>query len=165
MVSRHQDRAYTLAVSIVKDHMRAQDVLQEAFIKAYRGLRRFRERAGFATWLHTIVVRASLDERKRHKTSDRIDMLSNVQVMDVPASDDAIHADESRLYINRALDLLKPDEALAIRLFYLAEFSVKEVQRATGFSPAKIRVDLHRGRKHLRGQLDQFLGDETKDLL
>ena len=64
-----------------------------------------------------------------------------------------------------ALDRLKADEALVLRLFYLCDMSLKEVQQITNFTSSKIKVDLHRGRKNMEIVLKGLLGNQLKDLL
>ena len=64
-----------------------------------------------------------------------------------------------------ALNKLNNNEALVLRLHYLAELSIKEIEKATGFSSSKIKTSLHRGRNNLHFQLKEILGNEIDDLL
>ena len=59
---------------------------------------------------------------------------------------------------------MKADEALVLRLFYLSELKVEEVEQITGFGKSKVKVSLHRGRKNLAEILKQTLGKEIEDL-
>jgi RNA polymerase sigma-70 factor (ECF subfamily) len=70
-----------------------------------------------------------------------------------------------RHYIQTALASLASDEALVLRLFYLCELSIREVQEVTRFSNSKIKVCLHRGRKNMYQALQNLLGPESKQLL
>jgi RNA polymerase sigma-70 factor (ECF subfamily) len=72
---------------------------------------------------------------------------------------------DQKKYINLALEKLRPDESLLLRLFYLSELHIKEIEKITGFKTSKIKVDLHRGRENLHFQLKQLLGNDIKYLL
>jgi len=73
--------------------------------------------------------------------------------------------EDQKKYIQKALDLLKPDEALILRLFYLCELKISEIEEVTGYKVSKIKVDLHRGRKNMQNALHQLLGNESQHLL
>ena len=67
LVRRHSERAFRAAYRVVRDEELARDVVQEALIKAYLGLRRFESRSAFYTWLYRIVVNLALDRRRRDR--------------------------------------------------------------------------------------------------
>ena len=159
LVERHQARAYGVALGILHDPGQAQDVLQEAFIKVYKGLRRFREDAAFATWLHIIVVRTALDAAARGKQQPAV--RHDEQALTTRPGESA----DREQFLRQALQRLKDQERLVLQLFYLQELSLHEIQRATRWSPSKIRVTLHRARKSLDAELERMLGDEKHDLL
>ncbi|MFQ5699940.1 MAG: RNA polymerase sigma factor [Myxococcota bacterium] len=69
LVRRYSERAFRVAYRVVHDEDVARDVLQDALIKAYRGLRRFENRSAFYTWLYRIVVNLALDRRRRARPS------------------------------------------------------------------------------------------------
>ena len=75
LVERHQDRAFGLALRIVRSQVDAEDVAQEAFVRAWQALPRFRGDSTFGTWLHRIVARRALDravslrDRQRREAS------------------------------------------------------------------------------------------------
>ncbi len=77
----------------------------------------------------------------------------------------SITGEERKKYILLALQRLRPDESLALRLFYLCELSIDEMAEITGFGTSKIKVDLHRGRDNLYFHLKRMLGDEMNQLL
>ena len=67
LVRRHSERAFRAAYRVVRDEELARDVVQDALIKAYLGLRRFESRSAFYTWLYRIVVNLALDRRRRDR--------------------------------------------------------------------------------------------------
>ena len=72
LVRRHSERAFRAAYRIVRDEELARDVVQEALIKAYRGLRNFESRSAFYTWLYRIVVNLALDRKRRDRGGDTV---------------------------------------------------------------------------------------------
>lgn len=164
LVEKYQEVSLALAYSVVKDTALAEDVLQEAFVKVYQKLDQFRFESQFSTWLYRIVINTCYNELKKRK----VKVTLSDETMELTASEKAEVLAEGQLqnqYINQALNAMKTDESLVLRLFYLSELSLKEVSQATGFSLSKVKVSLHRGRGNLEFQLRQLLGEEIKDLL
>ena len=73
LVRRYSERAYRAAYRVVRDPHQSEEIVQEALIKAYRGLRRFESRSSFYTWLYRIVVNLALDRRRREKRAPALE--------------------------------------------------------------------------------------------
>jgi len=73
LVRRYSERAYRAAYRVVRDQQAAEEVLQEALIKAYRALPRFEARSSFYTWLYRITVNLALDRRRRGKRAPAVE--------------------------------------------------------------------------------------------
>lgn len=148
--------AFSIALSVVKDEFLAEEVVQNAFVKAYRNLDKFNRDAKFSTWFYRIVTNEALLTLKRKKR----------EIIDfgIEYKEDII--DENEIYsmqyedmsnlVNEALKQLSPKESLALRLFYLEEESVKSVGEITGWSASNIKVILHRARKNMIGVLNHL---------
>lgn len=164
LVYIHKDVSLSLAVSILKDAVLAEDVLQDVFIKVFHKLHTFSFKSSFTTWLYRIVVNTSYNELKKKKYHLSIDDSESTYVISAISKDTMSESDQKK-YIQLALERLRPDESLVLRLFYLCELSIKEIEVITRFKPSKIKVDLHRGRGHIHKELQQLLGDDLKYLL
>lgn len=164
MVDAYKDMSLSLVVSIIKNQVMAEDVLQEAFIKVFQKIHTFKFKASFSTWLYRIVVNTSYNELKRNRFTSQIDTLETVSEFQLN-KEDLLQEENQKRFINLALGAINADEALVLRLFYLSEMSIKEIVKITGFSSSKVKVCLHRGRDNLNFQLRKLLGDELKDLL
>ncbi|MBX2877676.1 MAG: sigma-70 family RNA polymerase sigma factor [Saprospiraceae bacterium] len=167
LVERYQNVSYTLACSIVKDEQRAEDVLQDAFVKVFKHLKSFREGAKFSTWLYRIVVNAAytaIEKEQRH-SSRRAENPKELIVIDEEKIFSKLQQHERKKHIQAVFMQMKAEEALLLRLYYLAELSVKEIQKTTGFSASKIKVGLHRARKNMLTHLRRQMGDESKHLI
>lgn len=163
LVEKYKDVSLSLACSILKDQVRAEDALQEAFIKVYQKLHTFREDANFSTWLYRIVVNTSYNHLKKRKNHTRLSEISKMHLENTERN--ILKENDQKKYICLALDQLRPDEALVIRLFYLCELKISEIKKITGFKESKIKVDLHRGRNNLHAELKKIMGKEIDMLL
>lgn len=161
LVDKHKDVSLSLACSILKDTQTAEDVLQDVFMKVYSKIDTFQFKSSFTTWLYRIVVNMSYNALKRMKHHEEIDTMITLGSEDKKGMETA----DIEKYVSLALQLLKRDESLVLRLFYLCELKIGEIQKITGFSSSKVKMDLHRGRQHMEKQLERLLGDELKHLL
>lgn len=166
LVDLYKDKSLSLAVSIVKNETLAEDILQDVFIKVYKKIATFKFKSKFSTWLYRIVVNTCYNELKKQKYTVAIEESETVLPETVNSSQEQpLRIKDQKKYIKKAMQKLKTDEVLLLRLFYLCEMSLKEIESISGFSASKIRVDLHRGRKNLEQQLKQLLGNEIHSLL
>ncbi len=147
LVRRYQDRVLNLARRIVTDADAAADVTQEAFIKAYQQLHRFRGEARFSTWLYRITVneartylrtqrrrRARWEKYGRREASEPVVMKAAEQAGPLVA----------------LLQELPEKQRVALALFYLQELSVAEIAQAAGAPTGTVKARLSRGRERLR---------------
>lgn len=144
--------AFNVAVSIVKDDHYAEEIVQDAFLKAFNGLKSFNRKAQFKTWFYRIVVNESFQKARRIKND--YDKLEFSEVKESKLADRCDLHDNPSERIAKAMSVLSPKESLALNLFYLEEHSLKELAEITGWSIANTKVILHRARKNLRAQLE-----------
>ncbi|MEM8900608.1 MAG: RNA polymerase sigma factor [Bacteroidota bacterium] len=161
LVNNYKDDAFALACSILKDHEWAEDVLQDAFLKVFQKIQSFKYQSAFYTWLYRIVVNRCYNELRRKKHTRR-EPLENISELE--QGTDFPNPNNVNEYVILALNQMKSDEALVLRLFYLSELSIEEVIQVTGFGKSKVKVTLHRGRKNLADLLRKYLGREIEDL-
>lgn len=168
LVDRYKDLAYSIAVRIVKDAQDAEEVAQDAFVKAYKSLNTFRGASKFSTWLYTIVYHAALSKARKLK---RFTPLNQVEAAEIP--DDSRHADsmsdltaeERQRFLAQAMDRLHPIDATLLNLFYFDEQPVQEIANITKMSVSNVKVRLHRARKQLHTELNRLLQSEIRSIL
>jgi RNA polymerase sigma-70 factor (ECF subfamily) len=151
LVDRHRDRAYALALRILRSPGEAEEVAQDAFVRVWRALPGFRGESLFSTWLHRIVVRRSLD---------RLAVLRNRRVREAaleeapePRAENAATdpvARERAARIERLMDRLTETQRTVVTLFYHQDRSVEEVARTLGLPENTVKTHLHRARAALR---------------
>ncbi|MCU4176070.1 RNA polymerase sigma factor [Carboxylicivirga sp. N1Y90] len=163
-VRQYQHMAYSVAISVVKDEFLAEEVVQEAFINVYNKLDSFKGNSKFSTWLYRIVINKafrSLDKQKK-LSYESIDDAETVLSDD---SFEPLSKDEQSYYINETLQQMPPKESLALRLFYLQEMSMEELQDVTGWSLSNVKVILHRARKRFYTLINALLKTEVNSIL
>ncbi|MDX1349274.1 MAG: sigma-70 family RNA polymerase sigma factor [Putridiphycobacter sp.] len=164
LVDRHKNMVYSLVLRMVPNQQDAEEVAQDAFIKAFKAIKQFRGNSKFSTWLYRIAYFTAINHLRKKKalTSD-IDF-DSIQNTDETALD-SMNLLDQKAYINKALTYLKPIERQLIALFYLEDFSNKEIGEITGLSQSNIKVSLLRSRKKLAGVLNALLNDEIELLI
>ena len=150
---------------MVGDRNAAEDLAQETFIRAFRGLGSLRDESKLSTWLFQIaknVARESLRERRRTGTRVEID---DEEVFFEPHDERPTPAGqlldkELSGVIRKALMRLDEDKRLVFTLKVLQHRSYEEIAEITGFSVGKLKTDLHRARAEMRRRIGPYLGGE-----
>jgi len=163
LVGQLQRRASRLAFSYLRDGADADDVVQEAFVKAFQALGAYREDLPFETWFSRIVTNAALDRLKSRGRRARWQQpMPEADESDrwMPASDGrtpeaAMVARETVRAVRRAIDDLPARQRLVLLLSHLDGRTSREVSQMTGISESTVRVHLHRAVHRLRRALDR----------
>lgn len=147
LVALHQAGVLALAYGLTADRGRAEDVAQEAFLKAWRGLGRFRGDASFSTWLYTITRRVVLDEVRRPA-------VRTVPVDEVVALADQHTGDpDLRGDLDQALQALDRPQREAFLLVAVLGLSYREVAEMTGCPAGTVASRVFRARGRLAAEL------------
>ena len=164
LVDRHKSYAYTLAIRIVGNHEDAQEVAQDAFIKAYNNISSFKGDSKFSTWLYRIVFNTAIS-RKRKKKLPVTDIEKAYSVFDDQAgSNEGIRDKERKHWLEQAISNLAEDDSFLITLYYFQELSLEEMADVTGFTPNLLKVKIFRARKKLAEWLGKNLKEEITSL-
>ncbi len=162
MMSETKRRAYTMALQLTRNPSDAEDLVQDTYVKAWRGFDTYVEGRPFLNWLLRIMQRAYLDSRRRDNPIRKAESLNSmvspsdgeVQEMpivdDEPTPDEAVLREETRRELYHALSELPDVYRTAILMCdieFLSYAEIAEVQRTT---IGTVRSRIHRGRKLLR---------------
>jgi RNA polymerase sigma factor (sigma-70 family) len=165
LANRHKDYAFTVAYKIAGTREDAEEIAQDAFIQAFQALPTFNNEAKFTTWFYRIVFNAALMfKRKNRIQTDDIQTSQTARFASADTDND-LKIKEQRVYIQRALNHLSPDDVTVITLFYLKEHSLEEIAQIVGASAETIKVKLCRARKRLAEEMKKILGKEVKTLM
>ncbi|HWJ61286.1 MAG TPA: sigma-70 family RNA polymerase sigma factor [Acidimicrobiales bacterium] len=162
LVKRTSADTYTLARRLVSDDDDARDVVQDAYLRAYRSIGSFRGDAQFTTWLYRITANCAsthLGRRRRHR-HDELD--EEVDVPDVkPEHDPQAAADGALLrhQLEDAIAQLPPRLRAVVVLRDIYDLSHAEIAEHLGISESAAKVRLHRARRRLRTQVFPLAGE------
>lgn len=149
-VDTYQDMAITIAFRICGNKQDAEDIVQNAYVKAFHNLHTFRTDSKFSTWFYRIVYNTALTHISSSGFSTEF---VEYQQMDTESSFsewdtlERINEQEKKAVINETLEKMPKDESLLLTLYYLEENSVKDIVLITGLGESNIKVKLHRARK------------------
>jgi len=160
LVRRYKQKVFRLAARFVRDNDELDDICQEAFIKAYQSLKKFRGDAPFEHWITKIAVNVCYDVlRKRSRKRDDVPLDSVAFSIGAPQTSDDCSGEEARHILGNALAKLRPKDRMVITLLNLEEKSVRETASLTGWSEANVKVRAFRARKELKRILEDERGE------
>jgi RNA polymerase sigma-70 factor (ECF subfamily) len=159
---RHSSRAFTIAYRITKNQNDAEDVVQDAWMKAYVHLNTFDGRAKFSTWLTRIAINSALGilRRKRARPETSMEITDDEawhpwEIADQTMNVEELYArHESVERLRRAICRLQPTLRNVVEIHQSNDRSVKEIAELAGISVAATKARLLRARKILRRALD-----------
>ncbi len=164
LVYLHKDRLYAFIFRMARNHHNAEEICQDAFLKAFASIDSFSPNYRFSTWLFTIGYRVCLNRlrRKTALTGD-IDLAAlSISDNDTPsASLESSEASELKGRVWQAVDKLSPPQRATVLLFYRHDHSCQEISRVLEVPVATVKSHLHRARLQLRKSLESL---SEKDL-
>ena len=164
-VEKYQDMAFGIAIGMSGIREEAEEIVQDAFIRAFRGLGNFRREAKFSSWLYRIVVNEGLKRVEKKKNGQ--EKVPRSELPETIASDlndglQLLERAEKQKIVQHVLAQLKPKEALVLQMHYLHEMSIGEIEENTGFSVPQVKVLLHRARKSFYAVLHTLYAKELR---
>ena len=157
LVVLHQDRAYALALRITRSPADAEEVAQDAFVRAWLALARFRGESSFATWLHRIVARRALDRwsglRARRGREVQVEEAESLPDPVVPAPAVApgdFEAATRGRRLERLVMRLPAAQRMAVTLYYYEDRSVEQAAAILEMPENTVKTHLARARAALR---------------
>lgn len=159
LVKRYQPRLYKFVFRYTRNHQDAEDIIQETFLRVYRGRSGYRRIARFSTWLYTIALNLA---KSHYRKNSKMVMMSihsreDEEEQEVPElSDQHFYPDEltdntlmmSRLY--RAIDMLPEEFREVILMRDLYELTYDEIESITGLPMGTVKSRISRGRSRLQ---------------
>jgi RNA polymerase sigma-70 factor (ECF subfamily) len=171
LVEKYEGRVYRHLRKMVKDNSLAEDMLQETFLNAYRGLSRFEGSSSFSTWLFRIATNVALMylRKNRPEMVEYDDQIGDGDHRAVPAVStefvstplDILLSSEGRVKIEQAIDSLPVLYRSALVLRDVEGFSLEEVARIMDCSVAAVKSRLHRARNSVRELLSSYYTERS----
>jgi len=175
LVNRYERKIYRLAKNITRNDEDAEDVLQDAFLKAYTHLDNFKGDSKFYTWIVRIAVNEALMRLRKRKTDRSVPLDEPVELgeetvtREIAVWDDnpeqRYSQEEWRRILDEAVDELKPDFRTVFVLRDIEELSTEETAETLGISVPAVKSRLLRARLALRERLTRQFKRKGEDLL
>ncbi|MEX2424398.1 MAG: RNA polymerase sigma factor [Acidimicrobiia bacterium] len=159
LVRRHQAMALRVAALVVGDPTEAEDVTQDAFVKAHRNLHRFTSGRPFRPWLLTIVRNESRNRRRRRGRQAQLTLRAArdpVSEGATPSSESGVIAEETRRRLLDAVNGLPEHYRLVVGCRYLLELSEAETAAVLGVSTGTVKSRTARGLERLRAVVTEL---------
>jgi RNA polymerase sigma-70 factor (ECF subfamily) len=157
LVDRHKNRAMTLAVRLVDNRQEAEELVQDAFVRVYRGLDSFRGDAKFSTWFYRILYNVCMTRALRKPLRDTLtDAMgegnpeAEVMLDADPSALEQLEVRETAEMLHEELGRIPPQYRVALTLFYVQEMSHDEMASVLQMPIGTVKTNLSRGRIALR---------------
>lgn len=176
IMQRHNRRLYRVARSVLDDDAEAEDVVQEAYVRAFTHLDGFRGEAQLSTWLTRIALNEALGRLRRRRITvdlkdiDAINDQGEARVIYLPSArqdsdpEAAAARTEVRRLLEQAMDELPAHFRMVLVLRDIEEMSTEETASHLGLRPETVKTRLHRARRLLRRSLDRTLSSAVSDV-
>lgn len=158
LVQQHAPYVYNLALRMLSDPHEAEDMAQEAFLRAWRSLPKFQMKAQFSTWLYRIVT--NLCYNRLPKLKRELEALETNEVIDLPSHHPSalsvVLTTELQQYLYQAIENLPDSYRLLISLRHLQGMSYADIAKTTGLPLGTVKTGIYRARQQLKEALNAY---------
>jgi len=168
LVSRYESKVYSLALRMVRNPEDAEDVLQDTFLRAYRGIKSFQGASTFSTWIYRITANSALMRLRKKQLptvsiEDQEERETPVNIADwTPGPVEQLMTQELQTEMDEAIEALPPEFRQVFILRDIEERSNAEVAEILDLSVAAVKSRLHRARLKVRNRLAGYFTDSEK---
>lgn len=169
LVTRYESKVYSLAMKMLRNPEDAEDVLQETFLRAYRGIKSFKGNSTFSTWIYRITANSAL-MRLRKKQLPQVSIEDSderdapISIADwAPGPVEQLLNQEMQRVMDEAIEALPPEFRQVFILRDVEEMSNADVAEILDLSVAAVKSRLHRARLKVRNRLAQYFSETKAD--
>jgi len=170
LVERHSRRLFRLAYRMMGNEHDAEEVVQDAFLRAYRRLDQFESRANFGTWLYRICANCALDQRRKlrgesqrveppppedSESQDPLDVVPSAE----PGPERLALSGEMGAQVQAAMDSLSAMERMAFVLRHVEGLGIEEIAQALGLNQGATKNSIFRAVQKLRRHLEPLVSE------
>lgn len=146
LLTEYQHYIFTICNTVLKNKEESEEATQDAFIKIIKALPTYVKKGKLTTWMYSVAYRTALDYLKKRKVTQELNGYDMAAQSDI---EKAIFRAEDKKAVNRLLDMIPPEDAGLIRMYYLEEMSMNELASHVGLSVSNVKVKIYRTRKQL----------------
>jgi RNA polymerase sigma-70 factor (ECF subfamily) len=168
IMRRYNQRLYRVARAILRNDNEAEDVIQDAYVRAYTNLSQFAARAPFSTWLTRIAVNEALARRRSHAKHPEVDLVEfdgEFSMKDSQSSNPEQNATGAQLreFLEQAVLDLPEQYRAVVMLRDIEELSTAETAHVLDLTEENVKIRLHRGHGMIRNWLFERIGTGAKE--
>ncbi|WP_102029511.1 RNA polymerase sigma factor SigW [Salirhabdus sp. Marseille-P4669] len=162
VVSFYQNKVYQICYRMLGNSHEAEDIAQEAFIRAYTNIHSFDDKRKFSTWIYRIATNLSIDRIRKKKPdyfldaevqgTEGLNMYSQLSA-DQPLPEEEVETLELQSYIQKQIQSLPEKYRSIITLRYVDDLSLQEISEILDMPIGTVKTRIHRGREALRKKL------------
>ncbi len=170
LMRRYNQRLYRMSRMILRDDAEAEDVMQDAYVRAYEHLDQFAGKAAFSTWLTRIAIHEALARKRRRGRHDELDAMpmsgESMPMMksSAPSPETNTATAQSRELLEQAIESLPENYRSVVVMREVEEMSVAETAASLGVTEAVVKTRLHRAHAMLRKELYSRAKGRATDL-
>jgi RNA polymerase sigma-70 factor (ECF subfamily) len=170
ILRRYNQRLFRVARSIIGEDAEAEDIVQEAYVRAFQNLRQFEGRSQFSTWLTKIAVYEATARRRKRRRLLLVDPAGDADIDSMANYPDHRNAGEEasqkelKEVLASAVDALPADLQIVFTMRMVEQLSTDETAECLELTPANVKVRLHRARLQLQAWIDRQIGKESREL-
>ncbi len=159
LVSKYQGLVLHVVGRMVQQQDEVEDICQEVFIKVFKTLKRFRGDSKLSTWIARIAYNTAITHIRKQKRRGEVSYSEQPALIgmkkDSALNEKIIEKEEAIKYLLQLIEALPVHYRTVLTLFYLEEFSYKEIEKITGMPEGTIKSYLSRARKLLKGKIEK----------
>jgi RNA polymerase sigma-70 factor (ECF subfamily) len=173
IMQRHNRRLYRIARAVLRNDSEAEDVVQEAYVRAFTNPAEFRGEASLATWLSRIALNEALGRIRRHRPAADLTSLESsrtrAEIIPFPLASPQLDPERTmaqrqiQLLLEQEIDKLPNDFRMVLVARVIEEMSIEETAALFGLRAETVKTRLHRARKLLRDALEKQVGSVLRD--
>ncbi len=158
LVDRYKNKAFSLLKRMLKNDMEAEEILQDSFLKAFNGLKNFKQESKFSTWFYRIVYNTALTKLSSKRRKIENEMTSVEDHLELESKVDYNLAEQKNIseVINSLIEKLPEKYSSVINMFYLNGISCEEIAEITSTSVSNVKVLLYRARNTFKDILVKY---------
>jgi RNA polymerase sigma-70 factor (ECF subfamily) len=177
LMTRHRSRIYAAAMNLLHNHADAEEITQDTFIRAHRGLARFRGDSSVATWLHRIAVNLARNRywyffrRRRHSTLSLDASLGDAgdstfsDLLSAPGPDPSQESSRNEFVtsVESCMEKLEPSHRRILTMRTLLDQSYEQIASTLGINVGTVKSRIARARERLRARLAEECPEFSRD--
>jgi RNA polymerase sigma-70 factor (ECF subfamily) len=173
IMQRHNRRLYRIARAVLRNDSEAEDVVQEAYVRAFTNLAEFRGEASLSTWLSRIALNEALGRIRRNRPTAELTSLekspAQAEITPFPLASPQLDPERTmaqrqiQLLLEQEIDKLPDDFRIVLVARVLEEMSIEETAALFGLRTETVKTRLYRARKLLRDALEKQVGPVLSD--